>query len=75
MAHKKPHLPEKICLACQRPFTWRKKWERDWQHVKYCSVRCKKQGAKPTLNTNNELPTKMTPSCACGLLYVQQSKY
>ncbi|MEM6894295.1 MAG: DUF2256 domain-containing protein [Bacteroidota bacterium] len=41
MAHKKSNLPQKICLRCQRPFSWRKKWERDWENVKYCSVRCK----------------------------------
>ncbi|MBY0394484.1 MAG: DUF2256 domain-containing protein, partial [Novosphingobium sp.] len=23
------------------PFTWRKKWERDWDNVKYCSDRCR----------------------------------
>jgi hypothetical protein len=49
MTHKKPHLPEKICLVCQRPYTWRKKWERDWPQVKYCSERCKRQSKKPVL--------------------------
>ncbi|MFN4940587.1 MAG: DUF2256 domain-containing protein, partial [Bacteroidota bacterium] len=24
------------------PFVWRKKWERDWESVKYCSDRCRK---------------------------------
>ncbi|MBL6659672.1 MAG: DUF2256 domain-containing protein [Cryomorphaceae bacterium] len=38
--HKKQHLPEKVCATCGRPFTWRKKWERDWENVKYCSKRC-----------------------------------
>lgn len=46
MTHKKPHLPTKICVACERPFAWRKKWERDWENVKFCSDRCRKQGAK-----------------------------
>ncbi|TKB47488.1 DUF2256 domain-containing protein [Thalassotalea mangrovi] len=32
--------PSKLCLVCQRPFTWRKKWQRDWTQVKYCSKRC-----------------------------------
>jgi len=41
--HKKPHLPEKDCAACRRPFAWRKKWERDWDNVKYCSVRCRRE--------------------------------
>ncbi|MDA9765998.1 DUF2256 domain-containing protein [Gammaproteobacteria bacterium] len=40
--HKKITLPSKICLACQKEFKWRKKWERDWSNVKYCSERCKK---------------------------------
>jgi hypothetical protein len=38
---KKGDLPSKICLACARPFTWRKKWERDWDNVLYCSDRCR----------------------------------
>jgi hypothetical protein len=41
MAHSKPHLPSKICLACERPFAWRKKWQRDWETVKFCSDRCR----------------------------------
>ena len=36
----KADLPEKICPVCQRPFSWRKKWARDWAQVKYCSKRC-----------------------------------
>ncbi|WP_281827279.1 DUF2256 domain-containing protein [Vibrio nigripulchritudo] len=42
MTHKKPYLAEKICLTCQRPFTWRKKWEKNWNEVKYCSHRCRR---------------------------------
>ena len=34
-------LPEKICLACGRPFEWRKKWRNEWENVKTCSERCK----------------------------------
>jgi hypothetical protein len=41
MAHKKLNLPTKICASCQRPFAWRKKWERDWDNVKFCSDRCR----------------------------------
>ncbi|MDP4596365.1 MAG: DUF2256 domain-containing protein [Crocinitomicaceae bacterium] len=43
---KKQHLPEKTCLTCQKPFTWRKKWEKNWEQVKYCSERCKTQRNK-----------------------------
>ena len=42
---KKQNLPQKICVACGRPFTWRKKWARDWSQVRYCSERCRRQGA------------------------------
>ncbi len=38
---KKSELPEKICLACGRPFAWRKKWARSWDEVKYCSDACR----------------------------------
>lgn len=38
---KKDQLPRKDCVRCGRPFTWRKKWERDWDNVKYCSDRCR----------------------------------
>ncbi|WP_082391153.1 DUF2256 domain-containing protein [Jiulongibacter sediminis] len=46
---KKP-LPEKICPVCQRPFTWRKKWEKNWDEVKYCSKRC--SGARKSKDAN-----------------------
>ncbi|MFQ1940216.1 DUF2256 domain-containing protein [Aeromonas veronii] len=39
--HRKPHLPEKICPVCQRPFSWRRKWARSWEEVRYCSERCR----------------------------------
>lgn len=38
---KKSTLPSKLCPVCARPFFWRKKWERDWNSVKYCSDRCR----------------------------------
>ena len=37
---KKENLPTKVCVVCQRPFTWRKKWERCWDEVTCCSKRC-----------------------------------
>lgn len=43
MAHHKPHLPSKLCPVCQRPFTWRRKWAKDWENVRYCSERCRRQ--------------------------------
>jgi len=43
MTHKKPNLPTKFCPACNRPFAWRKKWEKVWEQVRYCSETCKKR--------------------------------
>ncbi|WP_369993680.1 DUF2256 domain-containing protein [Winogradskyella sp.] len=40
---KKQHLPSKICPVCERSFTWRKKWEKDWENIKYCSEKCRRQ--------------------------------
>ncbi|MBA4172773.1 MAG: DUF2256 domain-containing protein [Hyphomicrobium sp.] len=40
---KKSDLPQKPCATCGRPFTWRKKWERVWDDVTYCSDRCRSQ--------------------------------
>jgi len=39
---KKADLPQKTCLHCQKPFSWRKKWARDWEAVRYCSERCRR---------------------------------
>jgi hypothetical protein len=39
-----PHT-DKICKTCGRAFAWRKKWEKDWDLVKYCSDACR--GHKP----------------------------
>jgi len=38
----KRDLPQKLCATCARPFTWRKKWARDWDSVRYCSERCRR---------------------------------
>jgi hypothetical protein len=42
MAHKKQNLPSKTCVVCGLAFTWRKKWERNWEDVKYCSEKCRR---------------------------------
>ena len=41
MAHRKAALPEKVCAACARPFTWRRKWAANWDEVRYCSDACR----------------------------------
>ena len=37
--HQK-NADQKICPVCQRPFSWRKKWAKVWDSVKYCSKGC-----------------------------------
>jgi hypothetical protein len=45
---KKEHLPQKTCEVCQRPFAWRKKWEKVWDSVQYCSDACRsRKGKRP----------------------------
>ena len=34
------------CLHCKRVMTWRKKWEKNWDTVIYCSDSCRKQAAQ-----------------------------
>ncbi len=45
---KKSDLPTKVCVVCARPFTWRKKWEKVWDEVKYCSDGCRMRKAGAT---------------------------
>ncbi|MGV9006120.1 MAG: DUF2256 domain-containing protein [Brevundimonas sp.] len=42
-ARKKGDLPTRVCVACQRPFAWRRKWAACWEEVRYCSDRCRRQ--------------------------------
>ncbi|MCW2606637.1 MAG: hypothetical protein JWO60_1330 [Frankiales bacterium] len=39
--------PSKSCQACGREITWRKKWARDWEAVRYCSDACRRRGRDP----------------------------
>ena len=48
---KKENLPQKMCVVCNRPFTWRKKWERCWDEVTTCSKSC---NAKRKKNNQRE---------------------
>ncbi|MEX1236483.1 MAG: DUF2256 domain-containing protein [Roseovarius sp.] len=39
---KKGDLPSKTCATCGLAFSWRKKWERDWENVRHCSEKCRR---------------------------------
>ncbi|MEM6454844.1 MAG: DUF3253 domain-containing protein [Acidobacteriota bacterium] len=35
-------LPEKTCASCGRRMVWRAKWARNWDTIRYCSERCRR---------------------------------
>ena len=37
----------KTCASCGREIQWRKKWEKNWDEVKYCSDACRRRGIRP----------------------------
>ncbi len=39
--------PDKTCATCGRTISWRKKWERDWDQVKFCSDSCRAHKPSP----------------------------
>lgn len=53
---KKENLPSKVCVICNRPFTWRKKWENVWDDVTTCSKSCnrKRRSLQQTANQQSQ---------------------
>ncbi|WP_342351724.1 DUF2256 domain-containing protein [Jannaschia aquimarina] len=45
---RKGDLPRKTCATCGKPFVWRKKWEKVWDEVRYCSERCRRSKGQET---------------------------
>ncbi|MFN4153040.1 MAG: DUF2256 domain-containing protein [Paracoccaceae bacterium] len=43
---KKGDLPRKVCAHCGRPFDWRRKWEKVWEEVRFCSDRCRAEARR-----------------------------
>ncbi len=39
---------EKSCAACGRTITWRRKWARAWDEVRWCSEACRRAKPGPT---------------------------
>lgn len=48
VAHRgnKAGLPQKPCMQCGLPMTWRKRWARNWEAVRYCSERCRAEARR-----------------------------
>lgn len=36
----------RTCVACGRVVEWRKKWDRNWETVRYCSATCRGRGVR-----------------------------
>jgi hypothetical protein len=59
--HRKPHLPEKTCVVCLRPFAWRKKWEKVWDEVRYCSDACRARRGSAVVTVHPEPSAPQPP--------------
>lgn len=46
MAYPGP-VPPKACVSCGRRIEWRKKWQREWDSVRYCSAACRRRKVRP----------------------------
>lgn len=38
------HDMTKVCKVCGRRFHWQKRWEKNWDSIKICSQKCRRQG-------------------------------
>jgi hypothetical protein len=43
---KHQNIEPKICCSCGRTIEYRKKWEKNWNEIKYCSDECRKNKNK-----------------------------
>ncbi|WP_159949442.1 DUF2256 domain-containing protein [Rhizobium sp. 18065] len=43
---RKANMPTKTCQVCSLPVTWRRKWSKTWDDVKFCSERCRRTKVK-----------------------------
>lgn len=53
----------KICIHCGRVMTYRKKWEKNWESVKYCSDRCRSEAkSSRTLKADHSVAKDLVPN-------------
>ncbi|HCP17732.1 MAG TPA: DUF2256 domain-containing protein [Alphaproteobacteria bacterium] len=51
---KKTELPSKICPVCGLGFVWRKKWQKVWDDVIYCSEKCRRNSRSQVKSDNRQ---------------------
>ncbi|WP_076682097.1 DUF2256 domain-containing protein [Microbacterium sp. RU33B] len=39
----KAALPSKTCATCGREMTWRRRWASNWDELRHCSERCRRE--------------------------------
>lgn len=53
MPGKSPNnIDDKPCKVCGRAISWRKKWEKNWDSIQYCSDACRQK--KSTIKNSYE---------------------
>lgn len=57
MNRNNSNLDSKVCVICNRPFRWRKKWAKVWDSVKYCSDRCRRARQHTSSNAKMKNPS------------------
>jgi hypothetical protein len=50
---------KKICELCGRSFEYRKKWEKTWDQVKFCSDRCRNENKGATKKRISDFKVKI----------------
>lgn len=63
----KENLPSKICVVCDRPFTWRKKWEQVWEEVTTCSKSCNRKRREKQQAANRLLSSRKNEEASSSL--------
>ena len=53
----------KACTHCERDMLWRKKWERCWEDVQFCSSRCRTESRRARRRVSHcaEFPVPVPP--------------
>ena len=55
---------ERICKRCGRGIEWRKKWEKVWDSIQYCSDACRRQRVNAVDRKLEECIVRLLSQCA-----------